>query len=114
MCFVSLAQKKTVKGKTVTGTASYYSDDFHGKKTFNGEKLSQQKLTCASNQYKIGTWLRVTNIKSGKSVVVQVNDRMGKGSKRIVDLTRRAAKQIGILGMGICKVAVENLGAMQP
>jgi len=112
--FFALAQGAVEKGKTVTGTASYYSDSFHGKKTFNGEKLSQKKMTCASNRYKIGTWLRVTNIKNGKSIIVQVNDRMGAKSKRIVDLTRKGAEKIGMLGLGICKVKVENLGSMQP
>jgi len=111
----SFSQKnKKPDNNIVIGTASWYSDHFHGKKTSSGETFSQQKMTCASNRYKVGTWLLVTNLKNGKSVKVKVNDRMGARTKRIVDLTRAAAKHIGIIGTGLARVSVQNLGSLQP
>lgn len=104
------AQVKKDSTSYITGIASWYSDSFQGRKTASGEIFSQKKFTCASNRYKLGTWLRIINIHNGKSVVVKVNDRMSPKTKRIVDLTRVAAKQIGILGVGLTKVKVENLG----
>lgn len=109
-----MAQPEKKPAKLNTGIASWYSDSFNGKRTASGEIFSQKKLTCASNQYKMGTWLRVTNVKNGKSVVVKVNDRMSPRMKRIVDLSRAAAKQIGIIGSGLSKVSVEKLGSKQP
>ncbi len=114
ICFLSLAQPVKTPVTQNTGIASWYSDNFNGRKTASGEIFSQKKLTCASNQYKMGTWLRVTNVKNGKSVVVKVNDRMSPRMKRIVDLSRAAAKQIGIIGSGLSKVSVEKLGNKQP
>ena len=104
------AQVKKDSASYITGIASWYSDSFQGRKTASGEIFSQKKFTCASNRYKLGTWLRIINIHNGKSVVVKVNDRMSPKTKRIVDITRVAAKQIGILGVGLTKVKVENLG----
>ncbi len=112
--FFAPAQKKKEPLKLNTGIASWYSDNFNGRRTASGEIFSQKKLTCASNQYKMGTWLKVTNVKNGKSVVVKVNDRMSPRMKRIVDLTRAAAKQIGILGSGLSRVSVERLGSKHP
>ena len=114
VCFLGLAQPVKTPVTQNTGIASWYSDNFNGRRTASGEIFSQKRLTCASNQYKIGTWLRVTNVKNGKSVVVKVNDRMSPRMKRIVDLSRAAAKQIGIIGSGLTKVSVEKLGNKQP
>lgn len=98
--------------KTLTGLASWYSDKFEGRRTANGEIFRQKKLTCASNHFPLNTWVRVTDIENGKSVVVWVNDRMGvsKKSKRIIDLSRKAAKKIHLNKKGLTKVKVEDLG----
>lgn len=92
------------------GTASFYSKSLEGTKTSNDETFSHKKLTCASNRFKIGTWLRVTNLSNDKSVIVRVNDRMHpkmdkKG--RIVDLSYEGAKKLSFLKKGITKVKVE-------
>lgn len=97
-----------------TGTASWYGPGFHGKKTSTGDKFDMNGLTCASNQYKLGTWLRVTNLKTGKSVIVRVNDRMHPRMKRIVDLSKGAAIEIGLISRGVGKVKVEDLGRSLP
>lgn len=96
------------------GVASYYNNSFHGKKTASGEIFSQQKMTCASNLYPLGTWLRVTNVKNGKSVLVKVNDRMHPKMKRSVDLSKSAAEQLGMIKTGVAQVEIENLGKVKP
>ena len=103
-----------VKNALRNGKASFYSNSFHGKKTASGEVFSQSKLTCASNLYPLGTWLKVTNKRNGKSVIVKVNDRMHPRMKRVVDLSRVAAEELGMVKSGIAEVQVENLGRKQP
>ena len=98
----------------IYGTVSFYSDRFNGRRTASGEVFSQKKMTCASNKYPFGTWLRITNPKNGKWVLVRVNDRLHAKMKRIADLTRSAAAQIGIIGMGTARVKVENMGKKKP
>ena len=90
-----------------SGTASFYHDKYEGRKTSNGAIFRQSGLTCASNVYKMGTKLRVTNKESGKSVIVMVNDRMG--ASRIVDLSKRAFSQIASLKRGLVTVLVEEI-----
>lgn len=97
-----------------TGMASWYHDKFHGRKTANGDVFSQKKFTCASNQYALGTWLKITNIRNGKSVLVRVNDRMSVRMKRVVDLSRAAANQIGMEKAGVGQVRVQSYGKRKP
>lgn len=97
-------------GKTIQGTASFYSLKFEGRKTATGEIFRHTNYTCASNNFKLNTWIKVDNLGNGKSVVVRVNDRMHQNMKkkgRVVDLTRAAAKKIGIMRKGLAKVRVE-------
>ncbi len=94
----------------ITGTASFYSKKFEGRKTATGERFHHKNYTGASNHFKLNTWVKVTNIKTGAFVVVRVNDRMHKTMKkkgRVIDLTRSAAAEIGILSKGLAKVRVE-------
>ena len=99
--------------KTVLGVASFYSRSFEGRKTATGEIFRHANLTAASNNFKLNTWIRVTNLKNGESVIVRINDRMHptmakKG--RVVDLTSTAAKKIGLLGKnGVIKVKTEQV-----
>jgi rare lipoprotein A len=92
------------------GTASYYANKFEGRQTANGEIFSQKKLTAACNVLPLGTWIRVTNLYNGRSVIVKVNDRLHYRMKRVVDLSKAAAKKIGSTGLGLTKVKVEPLG----
>jgi rare lipoprotein A len=101
---------ETFSGKILNGTASFYSLKFEGRKTATGEIFRHAKLTGASNNFKLNTWVRVTNLSNGRSVVVKINDRMHKKMKkkgRIVDLSRSAAQKIGITHGGLAKVKVE-------
>ncbi len=109
LTFVSgaFAQVGTIKSET--GLASYYADKFNGRRTASGEVFYQDSLTAAHKTLPFGSKIRVTNLVNGKSVVVRVNDRGMKGTKRIVDLSKAAASEIGIVTAGIAKVRVELL-----
>src|SRR6476620_12586740 len=82
------------KPKVYYGIASYYADKFNGRPTANGEIYDHNKLTAACNILPLGTWIRVTNLKNNKSVIVKTNDRLHPRMKRIVDLSRSAAKKL--------------------
>ena len=103
-----------VSKRVLYGTASFYANKFNGRQTANGEIFSQEKLTCACNVLPFGTWIKVTNIRNGKSVTVKVNDRLHPKMKRIVDLTRASAVTLGYKAQGIVRVKVEVLGKSKP
>ena len=110
-----VASKPTpATSKVLYGTASFYSNSFNGKQTANGEIFSQKKFTGASNYLPLDTWVRVTNLRNGKSVVVKITDRMHKRMKRVIDLSRAAASQLSYIGDGLTKVKVEPLGKTKP
>ncbi len=98
---------KATIGDVYYGVASFYGNKFIGKKTASGEIFSQEKYTAACNKLPLGTWIKVTNVKNGKSVVVKTNDRLHPKMKRIVDLTMAAAHDLGYIGKGLAKVKVE-------
>ncbi len=89
------------------GTASYYADDFHGKKTANGEKFNMNSLTAAHPRIRFNTILRVTNTENGKTVLVRVNDRGPYIGGRILDLSREAAKKIDMVRNGTAFITAE-------
>ena len=91
------------------GVASYYADKFNGRPTANGEIYDHNKLTAACNILPLGTWIRVTNLKNNKSVIVKTNDRLHPRMKRIVDLSKSAAKILAYTGRGLTQVKVEVL-----
>jgi rare lipoprotein A len=89
------------------GIASYYGDEFHGRKTASGEKYNKNELTCAHKTYPFGTKIRITRLDNKKSVIVKVNDRGPFIKGYIVDLSKKAALEIGMIEDGIVKVKVE-------
>ena len=95
------------KPKLLYGTASYYSNTFNGKKTANGEIYSHKKMTAACNVLPLGTWIKVTNLRNGKSVVVKTNDRLHTRMKRVVDLSREAADKLDYVRSGLTRVRIE-------
>lgn len=99
-----------IKLKPLYGVASYYADKFNGRQTANGSIYSHSKLTAACNVLPLNTWIRVTNLRNNRAVVVQVNDRLHPKNKRIVDLSRIAATELGYIGRGLTQVKVEVLG----
>ena len=106
--------KATGKSKVQYGLASFYSNKFNGRKTASGELFSQQKLTAAHNTLALGTYVRVTNLRNGKAVVVKINDRLHHRNKRIIDLTRTAAARLGFINSGLTQVKIEVLGKKPP
>ena len=90
------------------GKASFYSKNFHGKKTASGERMHPDSLTCAHRTYPFGTMLRVYNPANGRSVIVRVTDRGPYVRGRIIDLSWRAAKELDILSSGVAMVFVQK------
>ena len=94
------------------GSASYYNNRFHGRKTASGECYYKHKYTCAHRYFPFGTLLKVTNPRNGKSVIVKVNDRGPFHHKRIVDLSYQAADDLGIIKHGVAQVRLEKIEGM--
>lgn len=92
-------------GKVIgSGMASYYGNEFAGKRTANGEKFNPHGLTAAHRTLAFGSKVRVTNLANGKDVVVRVNDRGPWGRGRVIDISLGAAKKIGMHRSGTAKV----------
>ena len=100
--FSSCSRKVTESGK-----ASYYANSFDGKKTASGEIFRQRKLTAAHKTLPFGTRVTVVNIANGKSVKVTINDRGPFVAGRIIDLSSKAAKKIGMINTGVANVQVK-------
>jgi rare lipoprotein A len=110
------AQTKPSKPKAkkiLTGTASFYSQRFEGKKTANGEIFRQNKRTAACNKLPLGSYVRVTNLRNKKSVKVKINDRLHRKSSRLIDLSKSAAGELGMMKLGLVKVRVETISAAE-
>lgn len=90
-----------------TGVASWYGPDFHGKYTANGETFDQNDVTAAHRTLPMPSFVRVTNLENGRSLVVRINDRGPFAHGRVLDLSRRAAQLLGMEGTGTAKVKVE-------
>jgi rare lipoprotein A len=92
-----------------TGLASWYGPRFHGKRTASGEIFNQHDFTAAHRTLPWGSKVKVTNTANGKSVEVRINDRGPFGRGRIIDLSRAAARVLGMMGSGIITVRIEWL-----
>lgn len=92
-----------------TGLASWYGPGFHGKLTASGEVFNQEKFTAAHRTLPWGSRVKVTNLANGKSVAVRINDRGPFGNGRIIDVSRAAARVLGMVGSGIATVRVEAI-----
>lgn len=95
--------------QTQTGIASYYGNQFHGRRTSSGEVYHRDSLTCAHRTLPFGTLLKVRNTKNGREVVVKVTDRGPFRRGGIVDLSMAAAKEIDMVSSGIVRVEVEQV-----
>ena len=81
-----------------TGIASWYGKQFHGRKTASGERFDMEALTAAHPMLPFGSWVRVRNLGNGRSVDVRINDRGPHIKRRIIDLSRAAARALGVSG----------------
>jgi rare lipoprotein A len=96
--------------KSAVITASWYGQKFHGRPTASGEKFNMYAMTCAHKRFPFGTRLRVTYLKTGKSVDVKVNDRGPFIRGRDLDLSYAAAREIGLIAQGVGRVRIQSLG----
>ncbi len=104
-------QNQTIdaRGYDQKGDASYYGARHHGKRTASGEPFDQNALTAAHRQLPFGTRVKVTNLDNDKSVIVRINDRGPHTRGRLIDLSRAAAEQIGMVRSGTAPVRVQSL-----
>ena len=105
---------KVAAVKVQYGVASFYSNKFEGRKTYTDEIFMQEKLTGASNTLPMHTWVRVTNLRNNRTVIVRINDKMHPKNKRLIDLSHAAASRLGYTGRGLTKVRIDVLGKKRP
>ena len=87
------------KGRAISGIASWYGPGFHGRRTASGERFNTNALTAAHRTLPFGAKVRVVNQRTGRSVVVRINDRGPYAHGRVIDLSRAAAQTIGLSGV---------------
>ncbi len=97
-----------------TGKASWYGLKFQGRATATGEPFNMHDLTCAHRSAPLGSWLRVTNLRNQRSVLVRVNDRGPMVNDRIVDLSYAAARAVGLTGIGRVRLEVASAPILPP
>ena len=97
-------------GLDEVGIASWYGDDFHGRKTANGEIYDMNRMSAAHPTLPLPTYAYVTNVENGRTVLVRVNDRGPYVGNRMIDLSRAAAHALGTKGRGLGRVRVRYAG----
>jgi len=97
---------------TQIGIATWYGPHFQRRRTADGERFDMHALTAAHRTLPFNSYVRVTDLATDRSVIVRINDRGPYRSHRIIDLSSRAARELGIRGDGIARVRIElvNVG----
>ena len=111
---LSDADNDAKTGKIKFGIASFYSRSLEGSETATGETFHHANMTAASNFFKLNTWVKVTNLNNGRSIIVRINDRMAERMAkrgRVVDLTKTGASKLNFINSGIVKVKVEEISS---
>lgn len=98
---------KSSAGYREKGTATWYGKHFHNQRTSSGEQYNMYAMTAAHRTLPLNAYVKVTNLKNGRSVVVRINDRGPFHSNRLIDLSYAAARGIGLLPAGVAQVALE-------
>ncbi|MBD8491910.1 septal ring lytic transglycosylase RlpA family protein [Pseudomonas syringae] len=96
-------------GYNETGKASWYGARHHGKRTASGEAFNQNALTAAHRELPFGSRVKVTNLTNQRSVVVRINDRGPNTRGRLIDISKKAAEQLGMVRSGTATVRVQGL-----
>lgn len=104
---ISIIYPISTPSPAVTGIASWYGQDFHGNRTANGEVYDMNGLTAAHRVLPMGTRVKVTNLLNNKSVLVRINDRGPAIRGRLIDVSKAAARSIGMVGLGLAPVRLE-------
>ncbi len=98
---------------TTKGIASFYHQKFNGRKTTSGTIFNNNELTGAHKYLKFGTLVKVRNLKNDSIVIVKITDRLPQNSKRTIDLTMKAAKQLNFITSGLTKVEITILDSLK-
>jgi rare lipoprotein A len=101
------AVKKDSLSGLQTGRISYYGKRHNGRKTASGEIYDIDELTASHKSFPFGTKVKVTNLANNKSVVLKINDRLPKSSHRMIDVSYRAARELGMLRKGLVRAEIE-------
>lgn len=96
------------------GKASWYGEAFQGKETASGERYDMYKYTAAHRALPLGSWVRVTNLRNNRSVIVRINDRGPVIEGRIIDLSYEAASELDLADRGIAKVRLDVVAPARP
>jgi len=99
-----------VQGFVQKGNASWYGSKFHGRATSSGEKYNMYAKTAAHKTWPLGIYVKVVNLLNGRHTVVRINDRGPFVKDRIIDLSYRAAKEIGLIKPGVAPVKIAVMG----
>lgn len=102
---------RTAEGYQAEGVASWYGEEFHGRRTSSGEPYDMYAMTAAHPTLPLPSYVEVVNLENGRRVVVRVNDRGPFHAERIIDVSYAAAHRLGMLGRGTARVRIR---ALQP
>ena len=117
LLLVSCTSSKTAKkietetsySQTMQGVASWYGKPFHGRRMANGQRFDMNRLTAAHRKLPFGTKVEVTNLQNNNKVVVTITDRGPFIKNRILDVSRKAAQDLGFIGAGTAKIEMKVL-----
>ncbi|EKD82780.1 MAG: Rare lipoprotein A family protein [uncultured bacterium] len=90
-----------------TGIASWYGAEYHGQPTSSGELFDKNAMTAAHRELAFNTWVQVYNLENGRKIRVRINDRGPTKEERIIDLSERAADELGMKIAGLAQVGIE-------
>lgn len=102
---------KHARGFRQVGVASWYGEDFHGRRTSSGEPFDMNRISAAHKILPLGTYVKVRNLANNREIDLRINDRGPFVAGRVIDLSKAAAKELGIYGPGTAEVEVIALGA---
>ena len=102
--------RENASGYAVVGTASWYGDAFHGRRTANGEVFDKRSISAAHPTLPLPSYVRVTNMGNGRSMIVRVNDRGPYHGGRVMDVSQRVAEALSFRGAGTARIKVEYVG----
>ncbi len=108
-CAIGRAPRSRPSVPAQVGKASWYGGKFHGRRTASGARFDQNRLTAASRTLPLGSRARVTNLDNGRSVEVEITDRGPYARGRVIDVSRAAAHELGMVKRGTVRVRVEPI-----
>ncbi|EIC20647.1 rare lipoprotein A [Thiorhodovibrio frisius] len=104
-----MAAVKPAPGAVQSGMASFYHDSLHGNRTASGQVYDKNRVSAAHKTLPLGTKVKVTDLETGRSIVVPINDRGPFVRGRVIDLSRRAAAKLDMIKRGVTRVQIEVL-----